>query len=159
MDTFLLYTITMVLFVISLFKSKDKTKRVLKLTKESLQEILPKFLSLFLIIILLLMFINQSLISQVLGKSSGLLGIILAGILGSITLIPTVIAYPLAGGLLKLGAGYAQITMFITTLTAVGLITIKIESDYLGKKVAILRNGIAFIFAFIASILVSLIMI
>lgn len=158
MSIIIIYVAVGILFVISWMKNKVKTKEILKLTKDSLMEMLPKFLSLLLLIMLVLTFIDESVISKFLGESSGINGLIASGFLGSVTLMPTVIAYPLAGGLLRLGAGYAQITMFITTLTTVGIITFKIEKEYLGTKIAFLRNCIAYIFAFFIAIIISLIM-
>ena len=152
------YAVSIVLFLISFIKSREKTKGILKNVGKSLANIIPKYVSLLLAIALVLSYINEDVISEVLGGSSGFGGIIISGLLGSIVLMPTMIAFPLASALLKMGAGYAQITMFITTLTCVGIFTLKIERDYLGLKVALLRNIIAFTLTFVSSIIVSIVM-
>ncbi len=152
------YTISVVLLLISLVKSREKTKEILKSVAKSLGNIIPKYISLLLAIALVLSYIDEGVISEVIGGSSGLGGIAISGLLGAIVLMPTMIAFPMADMLLKMGAGYAQITMFITTLTCVGIFTLKIERDYLGMKIALLRNVIAFSLAFISSIIVSMIM-
>ena len=47
--------------------------------------------------------------------------------------------------------------MFITTLTMVGIVTLKIEKDYLGLKVTILRNILSFLLAFINAVIIAFI--
>lgn len=69
-------------------------------------------------------------ISQLLGSESGIIGLVFSAIVGSITLIPGFIAFPLVASLLKAGAGYPQVTMFLTTLMMVGIVTIPIEKKY-----------------------------
>ena len=155
MSLIILYSIGSVLLFFSFIKNKEKTIVALKKTWESLCEMLPKFLTLLILIIL--SYLDEQFISKILGKSTGVSGIIISGLLGSITLMPTVIAYPMAAGLLKLGAGYAQVTMFITTLTMVGIVTLKIEKDYLGLKVTILRNILSFLLAFINAVIIAFI--
>ena len=157
MSLIILYSIGSVLLFFSFIKNKEKTIVALKKTWESLCEMLPKFLTLLIFIMIMLSYLDEQFISKILGKSTGVGGIIISGLLGSITLMPTVIAYPMAAGLLKLGAGYAQVTMFITTLTMVGIVTLKIEKDYLGLKVTILRNILSFLLAFINAVIIAFI--
>ena len=64
------------------------------------------------------------------------------------------LAFPLAASLLKAGAGYAQITMFVTTLMMVGVVTLPMEIKYFGRKLALKRNALALVF----SVLLSLVM-
>jgi cytochrome c biogenesis protein CcdA len=71
---------------------------------------------------ILLAVLNPSLISNLLGKESGWIGIALSAIVGAITLIPGFVAFPTAAMLLKNGAGYMQIGAFISALMMVGLV-------------------------------------
>lgn len=52
---------------------------------------------------------------------------LIAGLVGSITLIPGFVAFPLAAALLDNVAGYMQIAVFISTLMMVGIVTIPLE--------------------------------
>ena len=88
------------------------------------------------------------------GAESAYWGVLIASLIGSITLIPGFIAFPLAVALLNNGAGVMQIAAFISTLMMVGVITLPLEIQYFGKKAAFLRNGLAYAF----SIIVALIM-
>ena len=68
------------------------------------------------------------------------------------------IAFPIVSELLKSGAGIIQMAVFVSTLTTVGLITIPIETKYLGKKIAVLRNMLAFVFSFITAYLMGVLL-
>ena len=83
---------------------------------------------------------------------------VIASIIGSITLIPGFVAFPLASALLKNGAGFMQIAVFISTLMMVGLVTVPVEIRYFGKKATILRNIMAFIFSYIVAAVVGVVL-
>jgi len=153
------YIIAGVALGISWFKSKEKTLLALKKAWKSFENILPQFLSILLIIGVVLSILNPSQISQLIGGESGWLGVLFASIIGSITLIPGFIAFPLAAALLKNGAGYMQIAAFISTLMMVGIVTIPLEIKFFGKKAAYLRNGLAFLFSLFVAFIMGLILV
>jgi uncharacterized membrane protein YraQ (UPF0718 family) len=88
-------------------------------------------------------------ISTLLGQQSGITGVAVATVIGSITLLPGFVAFPLASNLLNHGAGLPQIGAFVSSLMMVGIATFTLEAKTVGKKVAFLRNALAFIYAFI----------
>ncbi|QRN85724.1 permease [Clostridia bacterium] len=155
--TLTLYIATIILLLVSFTKNKMKTKKALKKAWKAFENILPEFLAIILLVGLLLAIINPELISKIIGPSSGWLGVIIAAIVGAITLIPGFIAFPTAALLLEGGAGYMQIGAFISTLMMVGIVTIPVEVKYFGKKLTIQRNILAFIFSFIVAIVISLV--
>ena len=57
--------------------------------------------------------------------------------------------------LLAAGAGYGQIAMLLTTLMMVGIVTLPLESSYFGKRLAIERNALAFVYAVISSFMLG----
>ena len=91
-------------------------------------------------------------ISKLIGTDSGLFGILLSSIIGSITMMPTFVAFSTGNTLLQSGAGYAQVSALITTLTMTGILTFTLEAEYIGKKAAFYRNFLAFLFSFIVAI-------
>lgn len=127
----------------------------LKKAWKSFENILPQFLSILLLIGFILAVLDEATISRLLGKESGLLGMTLAAVIGSITLIPGFIAFPLAASLLAAGAGYGQIAMFLTTLMMVGVVTLPLEITYFGKRLAMMRNALGLGFAIFASLLLG----
>lgn len=150
--TIVIYLIVGILFFLSFFKDREKTKQAFKSGIKSLFQAMPEFIVIMMLVFLALGFVNEKTISDVLGEKSGILGILLAGAFGSIALIPTLVAFPLAANLIRMGAGYGQVTMLITTLTMVGMITLPIEVKYYGKKRAVLRNVLCFVYTFLLSI-------
>ena len=155
MFTYILYGTAFILLTISFFKSKEKTKKALKKALKSFENILPQFLSILIFIGMMLAILDEETISKLLGSESGIIGMIIAAVVGSITLIPGFVAFPLASSLLSAGAGYAQITMFITTLMMVGIVTLPIEIKYFGKTTTIKRNMLALIYAIFISIIIG----
>ncbi|WP_342455599.1 permease [Caloramator sp. Dgby_cultured_2] len=138
-----------------LFKGQTKTKKAIFKAWKSFENILPEFLGVLMLVGILLAVLNPQIISKIIGKESGILGVILAAIVGSITLIPGFVAFPTAAMLLKSGAGYTQIAAFVSTLMMVGVVTIPVEIKYFGKKITILRNLLAFIFSFIVAFIIG----
>jgi uncharacterized membrane protein YraQ (UPF0718 family) len=153
-----LYFCASILMIVSICKDHRKTIIALKKAWRSLENILPQFLSIILIIGIMLAVLSPQDISRLIGKQSGWLGMIIAGIVGSATLIPGFVAFPLAAALFKNGAGLMQIAVFVTTLMAVGIVTMPVEIQYFGRKVTVLRNALAFIFSFIVAILMGVIL-
>ena len=146
-----LYFITLCMLVLSWRSDKRKTISALKKGFKAFENLLPQFLPIILLIGITLAVLDPSTISRILGKESGLMGMALAAIIGSVALIPGFIAFPLAASLLAAGAGYGQIAMLVTTLMMVGVVTLPLEATYFGKRLAIERNVLAFIYAVISS--------
>lgn len=153
-----IYIVTAVALGISFIKSKEKTIQALKKAWKSFENILPQFLSILLIIGFVLSVLNANQISKLIGQESGWIGVFIASIIGSITLIPGFIAFPLASALLNNGAGYMQIGAFISTLMMVGIVTIPLEIKFFGKKAAILRNTLAFIFSLFVALMLGVLL-
>lgn len=151
MYTIILYLLAFVFLIFSFIKDKNKTKKALKKAWKAFENILPQFLSILIIIGIMLVTLTPEMISKLIGYQSSWRGMLLAAIVGSITLIPGFVAFPLASALLKSGAGYMQIAVFISTLMMVGIVTIPLEIKYFGRKLTILRNTMAFIFSFVVA--------
>lgn len=153
--TQIFYLLAFIALMLSAFKSKQKTLLALKKAWKSFENILPQFLVIIIIIGIMLSLLTPEQISRFLGNESGWLGIVIAAIIGSITLIPAFVAFPLAAALLNNGAGYMQIAAFVSTLMMVGIVTFPVEIKYFGKKAALIRNFLAFIFSLIVSALMG----
>jgi len=144
--------------IISWLKNKQKTTEALKIALKSFYKILPQALLIIVLIGLLMSFLTPSVISRLLGKQSGLCGILLTALLGAVMHIPAIIAFPLAASLLEKGAAVTTIATFIATLTMIGVVTLPLEIKELGKKFALWRNGLSLILAILAGILMGVIL-
>jgi len=158
MFTYIIYGLASVGLALSFSKDRQKTKKALIKAIKSFENILPQFLSILIIISLTLSILDPEAITMLIGTSSGVIGILGAAIIGSITLIPGFVAFPLAAALLKNGAGYMQIAAFVSTLMMVGVVTLPMEIKYFGKKATIRRNILAFVFSLIVSLVIGVVL-
>ena len=149
------YGLAAILLAASFFKDKHKTWLSLKKAWKMFVNVLPQFAAILLLTGLVLAVLSPEVIRRVIGKETGFLGMLLSALVGAVTLVPVMIAFPIVAELLKNGAGTVQMAMFICTLTTVGILTLPLEAKYLGKKAAILRNVLAFLFSFFTAFLIG----
>lgn len=155
MSNYILYGVTILLLIVSYYKDKKKTKMALKKAWKAFENILPEFLTVIMFVGVLLAVLNPQVISKIIGNNSGWFGVIIAAVVGAITLIPGFVAFPTAAMLLQNGAGYMQIGAFVSTLMMVGVVTVPVEIKYFGKKLTLLRNLFAFIFSFLVAYIIG----
>lgn len=158
LDTIIFYTLAVALSVVSLIKNKEKTKKAFIKAWKAFENILPQIIGIMILLGMLLTFVNAATMSLIVGKESGWLGVAIASVVGAITLIPGFVAFPTAALLLSGGAGYMQVGAFVSSLMMVGVVTLPVEIKYLRKKTALLRNGLSFIFAFVAALAIGIVM-
>ena len=158
MFTYLLYVLAVAGLAISFYKDRRKTKMALKKAWKAFENILPQFLSILVLIGLALAILSPETITKLLGTSSGVWGVLAASVIGSITLIPGFVAFPLAAALLKNGAGYMQIAAFVSTLMMVGVVTMPLEIKTFGRRATIIRNVSAFAFSLVAAFVIGMVL-
>lgn len=147
----------MVFLLYSWYRDKDRTIKALKVALKKGYKLFPTILLILLLIGILFVLFPPQLIREFLGGDLNIIQIIAASLFGSFTMIPSIIALPLAGSLVDAGASYTSIAAFITTLTMVGFITLPLEIKELGKKITLWRNSLAFIFAILISLLIGVV--
>jgi len=151
-------TLCAVLSLVSFLLDREKTLVGFKRGWKMFKNVLLPFLNILIFISVVLYFIPPSVISNYLGANSGVLGFSIAALVGSVTLIPGFISYPIAAGLIQQGASYAVVATFMTTLMMVGVVTLPLEIRYFGRRVAITRNVLNFFAAVAIGLLVGLIL-
>jgi uncharacterized membrane protein YraQ (UPF0718 family) len=154
---YVIYAATVILLVFSAIRDWQKTKKALLKAWKAFENILPQFLGIIVLAGIMLALLNPQLISQIIGRQSGWVGVAGAALVGSVTLIPGFIAFPLAALLLQNGAGVSQIGAFISSLMMVGVVTLPVEIRFLGRKVALFRNLLAFAFSFLVALVIGLV--
>ncbi len=137
--------LTAVLTLISFVFDKKKTLKGIKKGIMMFLKILPTLLSVIILVSVVLYFVSDEVLMEYLGKDAGLGAYLSAAIIGSVSIIPGFIAYPLASILLKTGVSLSVLSVFITTLKMVGILTIPIEAKFFGLKTAIIRNALSFV--------------
>jgi uncharacterized membrane protein YraQ (UPF0718 family) len=151
-------TLCVVLSAVSFVLDRRKTAEGFKRGWRMFKNVLLPFLNILILVSLLLYFLPPSIISRYLGAGSGVAGFLAAALIGSITLIPAFISYPIAAGLIQQGASYAVVATFMTTLMMVGVVTLPLEIKYLGRQVAIVRNVLNFVAAVTIGLVIGLIL-
>ena len=149
-----IYSILAICLVFSFWKNKQKTFKAFKIATKGFLKTAPSLFMLLGIVGLILGILTPETIERLIGEEAGFLATGVAAILGAITLIPSLIAFPLAGSLLRSGATIMTISAFITSLVMIGTITAPMEIKSLGKNFTLMRNGLSFLGAiFIAAIM------
>lgn len=159
MIVFILYGISLFLLLLSFIKDKSKTKKAVIRAAKSLENIMPQFLGIVLIVGIMLAALKPETISSIIGNKSGVLGVFISALVGSIAMMPTFVAFSTANMLLENGAGFAQVGALVSTLTLIGIVTIPLEAKYIGKKAAFLRNILAFFFSLLVGFVVGQVMV
>lgn len=151
-----LYIATGLAVLISFIADSERTLKAFKMAVKKFVTILPAFLGMLILVSIVLFLIPDRVISQYLGSSNIFTGVLFASFLGSITLMPGFIAFPLCGILLKKGVLYMVLSAFTTTLMMVGILTYPIEKAYFGTKVTIIRNIISLFIALIVAVMTGI---
>ncbi|MCD6481981.1 MAG: permease [Thermoplasmata archaeon] len=144
--------------LMAFIKDRKKAIKSLKIAGKSFIRMLPMVFIIIIIIGLLLGFVPPDQISKFVGEQSGMTGVLIVGAAGAVLHIPALLSFPLAASLLEEGASVSAVAAFITTLTMIGTITLPLEIKELGKKMAILRNGISFVIAIIIALIMGVIL-
>jgi uncharacterized membrane protein YraQ (UPF0718 family) len=155
MDTLILYVFAMICLAWSFVKNRQKTLLAMRKAFKAFENILPQFLVVLILVAMALAVVDPETISLVLGKDSGVLGVLAASLIGAVTLIPGFVAFPAAAALMQGGAGATQIAAFVSSLMMVGVVTLPLEIQYFGKRTAFLRNILAYVFSLVAAVFVG----
>jgi len=153
--TILINALAAVALIFSAFKNRSKTRQGLVIAYKTFFRILPTVLLVLLIVALIMGFINKQLISDWLGDSQGGLNVLIAALLGSVLMIPSLVGFPLAASLLQKGASLMAVGTFITTLTMIGFVTLPLEIKELGRRFAFWRNGLSLLIAIVIGLLIG----
>lgn len=159
MDVFTLglWIITGIWFIGSLIKDKKKTISSIKMSSGLMRNMIGEIIGILFLIGLILTFIPPETIKQYLGESNTFISTIISALIGSITLIPAFVAFPLVGSLVNAGASIVPVVAFLTTLTMVGFVTFPLERREFGLRFSLTRNLLSFGFAIVIALLMGVI--
>lgn len=153
----MIYLFTLILLIVLFFIDKNKTIKSIKIGLKKLYKSLPAFINMIIFVAFILSIFNDELILKYLGSDNVYKGILISSGIGSITVMPGFIAFPLAGLLLKKGLSYMVIAAFTNTLMMVGIVSYPFEKQYLGRKITIIRNMAAFFISIVIALIIGLI--
>ncbi|NLA42226.1 MAG: permease [Smithella sp.] len=152
------WVVAIILTVISFVKSKKKTLGAMKQAKTMMSSMVGDIIAIIFLIGIVLTFIPPETIKSVMGSTNTLLSTSISALVGSITLIPAFVAFPLVGSLVDVGASIVPAVAFLTTLTMVGIVTFPLEKKEFGTKFALTRNALSFGFAIVIALTMGVIL-
>ncbi len=117
---FLIYVITIFAVVVSLAADRGKTVKAFHVAGRKMLKIAPAFITMTIAVSIALYLVPDETISRYLGHENKTIGLCIAYAVGSISLMPGFIAFPLCGMLLEKGVLYMILSGFSTTLMMVG---------------------------------------
>lgn len=145
--TIILIVLAVGFLLFSIIKSKEKTKESVTIARKLLFNTFIDVAGIMALVGLVLALLPPSLIKQLLGGSSRFLSTVYGALIGTITIMPAFIAFPLSKSLHESGAYLVTIAAFLTTLTMVGVATFPIEVRHFGRKFTFVRNAVSFLMA------------
>ena len=136
---------------------KGKIKQAAVSAARPLFMSLPVLLGVVLLLSMLSVLIPKSLYSALFRGNAFLDPLIGAGI-GSLMAGNPVTSYVLGGELLVLGISLVAVTAFLISWVTVGIVQLPAEMMMLGKRFAIARNALSFIFSVLIAVIVVFLM-
>lgn len=146
---------TLIFLVISFVKNKEKTIKALKMAFNMGRGMVVSIFTIIFAIGLILTLLPPTEIASFVSKQPSFIATVASAILGTLTLVPAFIAFPLVGTLVDAGVGLVPSVAFLTTLTMVGLVTFPLEKKEFGTKFTVIRNGLSFAFAIVIAVLMG----
>ncbi|MGC8718309.1 MAG: hypothetical protein ACP5RW_09970 [bacterium] len=146
--------LTVSLYIEYLRRDRLKLKKAFKKGLKNLLQNSIRIFAVFIIIGILENFLSKESVGNFLLKFSGIKGILIGSITGSIMMGPVATGYPISSYLLENGASISLVSSFLASWVMIGIISISLEIKNLGKKFALTRN----LFAFISIIIIALLM-
>ena len=157
-DIFFILNFLAMSFIFSIIKSRKKTVAAVKIAKGMFIGTFIEIVGVMAIVGLVLALLPPDLIKRLLGGGNIVISTIWGALIGSVTIMPAVIAFPLSKSLYQNGAHLAAVAAFLTTLTMVGVATFPIENRHFGRKFALTRNSISFAAAVLIAVLMGIIL-
>ena len=139
-------------------RDRAQARQAVQVAFRSFLGIFPSMLAIVGLIGLLLGIVSPEVISRYLGQGAGWWATVTATLIGAVMYIPSLVGFPLAASLLRAGASIATIAAFLTALVMVGTVTLPLEIKHLGKKMALSRNLLSLLFAFLIAIVMGMVL-
>lgn len=108
-------------------------------TADSLKELLMIMPPIFVLMGLLDVWVEKETMIKLMGEGSGILGILIAFLLGSFAAGPVYVAFPFAGILMKKGSKFFNVLIFIGAWSATKIPISLFEASVMGWKFMITR--------------------
>ncbi len=99
--------------------------------------------------------VPKEMIVRLMGKTSGIRGIGLSLLLGSLPTGPLYVAFPMAAALIKKGARVSNMIIFLSAWACIKIPQEMVELQFLGARFMALRLGLTIIFVIIMGVFIE----
>lgn len=134
-----LFIVLLVLNLILLFILPEIGKRSFSLTWTNFLEMLSVIPPIFILLGLLDVWVRRETMVKMMGEGSGLLGILIAFLMGAVAAGPLYAAFPVAGMLLKKGSKFSNVLIFLGSWSTTKIPLLLFEASSMGWKFMLLR--------------------
>jgi uncharacterized membrane protein YraQ (UPF0718 family) len=152
MRDWLFLGITIVIVVVFLSVFPEKIEPVTSTSQEYFIEMMVILPAVMVIMGLFAVFIPNETVVKYLGKTSGIKGIALSILIGTLPTGPLYVAFPMAAALIKKGASITNIVVFLSAWACIKIPQEMVEFRFLGAEFMFLRLILTIIFVIIMGI-------
>jgi len=151
--TLIMALLAIILLFIGYSKGEGQHVTGLKSAFKITIEVLPLLICAFIVAGMVQVLLPRELISKWVGEGSGMRGILIGTLAGSLTPGGPFVSLPLAAGFLKAGAGLGTMVAFVTAWSLWAVSRLPLEIGILGWKFTLIRFACVFFFPPIAGLL------
>lgn len=157
-STIIMIGIAVIMLGVVYWKSPDAASHGLGATAALILEITPRMIAAFIIAGLIQAVIPEEVIVRWMGQGSGMRGIVIGVVLGSVTPGGPMMHFPIVASLFKIGVGVGPLVSYLTAWSLLGVNrAIMWEIPFLGPKIVAVRIAVSFFFPFLAGWLCEII--
>jgi len=147
--------ITLIIVAVLLTVFPDRTEPVTSTAQEYFIEMMIILPAIMVIMGLFSVFISNETVVKHLGITSGIKGIALSILIGTLPTGPLYIAFPMAATLLKKGARVSNIIVFLSAWACIKIPQEMVELQFLGLDFMLLRLILTVVFVIIMGVIIE----
>ncbi len=147
-----------VLLALSTIRNRKKTRAALITSGKVTLQVLPVLFFIFVLMGAIEAFVSKNTIAHLLGTGSGVRGVLLSEVVGSVALIEPAAVFPFSGYLRTNGATYGTVAAFVLSAILIGIATLPLEMKLFGPRFTLIRNLLTFAVIFFSALLVGVIL-
>jgi len=136
----------------------EKSPLILQTSFEYFKQMAMVFPAILILMGLFNVWVSKEFVMSHLGESSGVKGIAVAFFLGAIPTGPIFVAFPMAQALLKKGASYTNIVIFLSAWACIKIPQELMELQFMGVKFMLARLGMTIVFITIMGMIINKLM-
>jgi len=151
--TIIIGTLALILIIIGYFRGGGEHIAGLKIGGNLLIQVLPLMILALIVAGMVQVLIPREIISRWLGAESGIKGILIGTLMGSLTPSGPFVSLPIAAGFLRVGASVGTLVAFMTAWSILAVHRLPMEVGIMGWKFALIRLATTFFFPPIAGLI------